>query len=117
MNTTTYSYTTDLRAATADARLAMVAKAIARHLAYAAQAEDDSPRDYADLTPAAQDRLVTLAKAAIRNTDPTRREAIADAAVAEVLDWINGPYISRALPTPEDIAREAIARFCALELR
>ena len=118
MNTTTYSYTPDLRVATSSARLMMVAKAIARHLAYAAQADDEYPKDYTELPKAAQERLVLLAKAAIRNTDPTRREGIADAAVSEVVEWMNGPYMGAGTePKTEDIAREAIARFCALELR
>jgi hypothetical protein len=92
-------------------------RAIARHLARVAQLNCGlTPKPIEELPAGPQERFRALARMATRNTDPTRREKIAASAVQEIEYWVNGAYDGNP-PSPSDIAREAIARFCALELK
>jgi hypothetical protein len=111
------TYVDDLRQ-TAAAYLAHDSeRAIARHLARVGQLNCGlTPQPIEELPQGAQERFRVLARIATRNTDPTRREKIAAIAVNEIEYWINGAYDGNP-PSAADIAREAIARFCALELK
>lgn len=63
-------------------------------------------------------RLLELGDRAIRSLDLDVKVRHAAEAVAETEDWMAGAYLGAGTePTTGDIAREAIARFCARESR
>jgi len=63
--------------------------------------------------PGFQARMLKLARLAALELDPDAVTAMADLAVDATEEWLNGPY-DGVVPTPRDIALEAISRFNAL---
>lgn len=65
-----------------------------------------------------KERLAHIAAHACQLVDPNYRVRLAADAVAETEDWMAGPYDGPGTtPTHGDIARYAIAAFCALEVK
>lgn len=76
------------------------------------------PVDFFGLPQDTRGRMYELAERAIQSTEPDVRVRSAAKAVMEIEEWIAGSYMGRGTePTALDIAREAIARFCAIEGR
>lgn len=92
------------------------AENIARELAECGAFQlQQMPKPWKELTPETQGRFRMLAERVIRQIDPGVRERCKAEAVREITDWLAGPgNMKENGPTPEDIAREAIARYESL---
>lgn len=76
------------------------------------------PVDFFGLPQDTRGRMYELAERALQSTELDVRVRAAAKAVVEIEEWIAGAYMGRGTePTALDIAREAIARFCAIEGR
>lgn len=76
------------------------------------------PHDWMDLPVAIRERSQRLSERVTRELDPMDCESDMREAVAQIEEWMDGPYGGRGTePTPADIAREAISRYQALRTR
>lgn len=73
----------------------------------------DQRKGWHEQLPAFQARMLTLAKMAARELDPDAVKELADEAVDDTMEWLQGPYDGH-VPNSRDVALEAVSRFNAL---
>jgi hypothetical protein len=66
--------------------------------------------DFNALPAMMQERYRRHARVAIEFTDPNHVEELIESTARHIADWMNEPFTGQ-VPTPEDIAREALCHF------